>query len=274
MANSVRADVIITGDLFDVPRVTPEVVSIFVKAMLPLIGNVHIIGGNHSLPYHREAYVDQSSVGILKAMAGDNEGKIRYYTCVEESVDGRFEHSYKLSDDVTIVHTLTFPTEADIPFACNAATADYLFAKYDTPFIFIGDMHHDFVVRKDDRTIVNAGCMTVQSANEIGYDPCIYIVDTGEKADVSVMSDKKPVYRVRDSSIEKLLLPNDTSVLTRDHLTARIERDERIARAVASLAKDGERMTLSFIENLYRELHKQAVPPMVQDILDELKEEK
>ncbi len=272
-ANTYGADIVFGGDIFDVPRVPPEIVSILIDALSPLLGKAYFLAGNHSLPFHRESNVMSSSIGIIKAIAGDGHGQFVYLEPNEEIIDGRFEHSHRLNDEVTVVHTLAFPTEDDIPFACDGVTADYLFKKYDTPFILLGDMHRDFVVQDGERFVVNSGCMTIQSANEIDYAPCVYYIDTGERIDVSVQGDKAPVFRQAKSTVRRLPLTNAPEMLTIDHLTARRERDERIAQAIEVLSKEGNRESLSFLATLIQCLEENGAYKKVDGLLEELKEE-
>lgn len=272
-ANTYGADIVFGGDIFDVPRVPPEIVSILIDALSPLLGRAYFLAGNHSLPFHRESNVMSSSIGIIKAIAGDNHGKFVYLEPDEEIIDGRFEHSHRINDEITVVHTLAFPTEDDIPFACDAVSADYLLKKYDTPFILLGDMHRDFVVQEGERFVINSGCMTIQSANEIDYSPCVYLIDTGERINVSVQGDKTPVYRQAKSVVKKLPLTNAPDMLTIDHLTARRERDERIAQAIEVLARDGSKESLSFMATLIQCLEESGVYKKAIYLLEELKEE-
>lgn len=272
-ANTHLADVVLTGDTFDVPRVPPEVLRILITALQKLLGTVWILSGNHEKAYHREDNVDKASIGIIRAIAGDNTGKIRYCKVDEKIIDGRFEHSSVINDDITVVHTLTFPNEDAIPFAANAVTADYLFDTYDTPFIFTGDMHHAFVVEKKDRWVVNPGCMTVQSAGELDYEPRMILVDTGIKTDVTVQSDLKPVHRCSKVSVKEIPFPNALDMLTREHITAAKERDARIAAAIEILQNSSNSCALSFMDELIRLLAEKDRPAMVDIILNELKQE-
>lgn len=274
LANTYEADVIIAGDLFDIPRVAPEMVTLFISAMFPLLGSVHIIGGNHSLPWHREANIQQSSLGILKALAGNNTGKFRYYTATEESINGRFEHSYKLNEDVTIIHTLVFPDEESLPFAFEAVTADYLFDKYDTPWIFTGDMHMAFHKESSGRHVVNAGCMTAQTVKEKEYDVGVWLVDTGEKTDVTVKSDKKPVYRIAKWEVSRLPLNHNPDLVSNAHITRRVEHDEALSSLIEIFQKGGVAVSVDFVTNLMEKLCTKSVQQGTRDIVEEIKEGK
>jgi hypothetical protein len=271
LANTYEADLVIAGDLFDAYLVHTQIISLFIEAVSPLIGVCHIIGGNHALKYHREALAFESSIGVIKAIAGDNTGKIRYYPCTEENIGGRFEHSYVLNEDVTLVHTLVFPDDDAIPFACKGVTADYLFDKYDTQWIFTGDMHHNFVATRDERHVINPGCMTIQVADELDYTPGVYYIDTGNKIDVRTLKDKKPVYRTTKSEIKFIPIHNDPTMLTRNHLDKNKERDDRLSAFVVTIVT-GKELHLSFKANLDTAYASVKATPMMDTIKLELEQ--
>ena len=254
IANKNDADLVIPGDLFDTPRVHSEVVSMFIRVISTLNRKCHIIGGNHSLPYHREANINESSLGSLLAVS-EYTDKIVYHLSKEECIEGRFQHSVQLNDSITLVHTLTFETEDDIPYACNAITAQDLLNQYDTTWVFVGDMHKSFHYENNGRHVVNSGCMTIQSANEIGYSPSVYFVDTS------------------DGAVKKIPIHNEPDMLTRDHIEARMERDSRLNKVLEVLTKNGEVVTISFMSALTDILSKQKNPVFVDTILEEIKEE-
>jgi len=90
--------------------------------------------------------------------------------------------------------------------------------------------------------------------NEFDYTPTVYFVDTEKEI------------------VDAILLSNPIEMLTRDHLTARLEKDARIAEAIEVLRKDGDRVSLSFMTNLLSYLEGKELPKGMEDILDELKE--
>jgi DNA repair exonuclease SbcCD nuclease subunit len=271
-ANEFQADLIITGDLFDVPRVPPKIVSLFLDSVAILSGKCYVIAGNHSLPWHKEENVMDSSIGILKVLP-DQDSKIIYLEAEEYTEKGRFEHVAKIDDDLFVIHTLTFPTVTEIPYGAEAVSAYQLLEKYpDARFIFTGDYHHNFVVEDENRYVINPGCMNVQAADMIDYSPCVYFVDTGTKIDVTTKSDKRPVYRTSKSSIERIELPNDPTVLTRNHLDQQKARDTRISSFVESIQHDGQ-IGLSFEDNLEKAILVNDLSPSVVAVLEEVKEE-
>jgi len=253
-ANEYSADLVFGGDIFNSAVVPYRVVNMFLQEMQKMVGMVYVLDGNHSAKYHREEFSDESSIGVLKYVGGN----IVYLTAKEEKTDGRFEHSFRLNDDVTIIHTLTFPDE--IPFSAKAVTVADLFAKYDTDFLFLGDNHTPFVVQDGNRVAINPGATTIQTADHIDAVPCVYYVDTGDRIDVSTQSGEE--YRRTKSEIVCIPVPHDPALVTANHLEVKKERDGRIASFVETMKQNGK-VSLSFEENLVKSL---------QDVPDEIGE--
>lgn len=268
-ANNNMADIVFTGDTFDSSRVPYRMVSILIDALHGLYGIAHFISGNHEKAYHREANVDSSSIGIIKAIAGDNTSTIRYYTPDEHIDNTRFEHSYKLNEEITIVHTLCFPDEESIPFAVEGITPKYLLDKYDTPFIFVGDYHGAYHHKSDNRHVISSGCMTAQTVKEASYTPTVYLVDTGIRTDVSVLADKHPVHRQDNVKIRPLSLYHDASLVSNEHIMERKVRDDRISSAIETI-KGGGTVSLSFMDNLRVALSVEDILEATKNVIEEI----
>lgn len=256
IANEHKADIIFTGDMFDVPRVTAEIVSMLILALQKLNGTAHFISGNHEKSYGKEINVATASIGIIKAMAGDNTGKIRYYPSKENPAGQQFEHSYRLNDEITIIHTLSFPKETDIPFGCDAFTANDLFAKYDTPYLCVGDNHTAFHVEKGNRHIISSGCLTVQTAKEMKYTPGVYFVDTSS------------------GIVKRIPVLHDPSKVSNEHITKKREHDESLESAIKLLQEVGDDTTLDYVVNLMVYCDKNKASVGARDIINEIREEK
>jgi len=269
-ANELDADWLIGGDLFDVPRVPPSIINMFLNAVRRLDNKCYIIAGNHCLPWHKQENLMDSSIGILASLT---DKKIHYLPCEEYNNEGRFEHSVALTDDVLLVHTLTFPTEEDIPYGANATHSLQLLQKYPKcKFILTGDMHQSFVFKDKDRYVINPGCTTIQTADMLDYQPKVYFIDTGDKIDVTTQQDKEPVYRYGNVKIEAINLPNDVALLTDSHLKEKKDRDSRIDSFIQTVKKNGK-MTLSFEDNLKKAMETSGLSQDVISILEEIRSE-
>lgn len=252
-ANKHKADILIAGDLTDTPRVPNEIMFMFFQSMSRLDGKCLTIAGNHSLSYRREANVGISSVGLIKAL---NSDKLVYCDCDEHIENTRFEHSHRLNDEITMVHTLTFKAEEDIPFAVEAMTAQNLLDKYDTKYIAVGDMHSPFIYENNGRCVINPGKATIQTVSEMDKPPVCYLLDTDT------------------GSITEIALPHDPSKVSNEHITKKKEYDESLESAIKLLQEVGDDTTLDYVANLMVYCDKNKASLGARDIINEIREEK
>lgn len=271
-ANALDADLVIGGDLFDQPRVDDEVITLFLRAMHPILNTVHIIGGNHSLPEHREANIDRSSLGIIKAIAADPKSKIVYHVCDEKLVDGRFEHSYRLNDDITLVHTLAVDAD-EVPYAWKAITAEDLAKQYDTPWILVGDNHKHFTSVFEFQRVVSAGCLIAETVSENDYELGVYFIDTGDRIDVTTQNDPKPVFRTSKSKIKFLPVFHDKELISRAHIKE-TPSDEALQAMIDTFKTEGEKVSIDFVRNLFLYITQNSVSTGAQSVIESIRDTK
>lgn len=254
--NKKNADLIIAGDLFDVPKVSPIILNIFLTSIRQLSTTCYVIAGNHSLLWHNQDNLIESTIGALAALPPE-QYHIKYLPCNDMSENGIFEHSVQLTDDITLVHTLTFPTENDIPYGFKAQTAKRLLEKYPTKYIITGDNHKHFIYKQDDRMVINPGCTTIQTADMIDYDPIIY--------------------HLTDTAIEEIKLPNQKEYLnplTNNYLKQQKILDQRIQILVDVIKKKlNKQTTLSFEDDLQTALLHDTIDDETREIVYEIKQE-
>ena len=250
-ANKAKADILCAGDLTDSPHLSDNVMSMFLRVMAGLKGKFYTIGGNHVLPWRREANVFQSSVGLIKALHSD---KLIYCDSEEHVENSRFEHSHRLNDEITLVHTLTFKNEDDVPFSVEAMTAQGLLDKYDTKWIISGDMHKPFVYENDDRFVINPGKMTIQTVGEMNEWPVVYLIDTTE----GLIVERK--------------LPHDPSKVSDEHITRKREKQAELESVLEAIKSGKMDVSLDYVKNLFYYVEHNKVKQDVIAILDEIKE--
>lgn len=243
-ANQFKADITIGGDVFDSPRTSPAIVHMFIEAFSKCNKNVYVIAGNHSLLYHNQDNLMESSIGILSIL----DSNIKYLSCQDNSHDGIFEHFAEL-DEIALIHSLVFPEE--VPFGAKGQSYDEILLKYPHKYILLGDYHRYFYFKKDGRFIINPGCTTIQSADMLDYKPV--------------------VVHISDIDITPIELPNDVSVLTDNHIQEKKERDERIASFISTVKKHGK-LSLSFEDNLRKAIKLNDVSDDIIKIIEELEE--
>lgn len=272
IANTHNAELIIGGDLFDQPRVDDEVITLLLRAFALLLKPVHIIGGNHSLPEHREANIDRSSLGIIKAIAETSKGKIQYHVCDEFLIDGRFEHSVQIHDDVTLVHTLAVDAD-EVPFAWKAITAKELGEKYETPWVLVGDNHKHFVVANGEQKIISAGCLIAETVSENEYELGVYYIDTGIKTDVTTQNDLKPVYRIAKSDIKFIPVFHDKNLVSSAHLRAK-PTDDALQAMLEVLKRDDGDTSIDYIRDLLQYVTKNDVAQGAISVIESIRDSK
>jgi hypothetical protein len=268
LANARHADIIDTGDNFNTPRVPDEVKSLYLEFVARVNGMVHTIPANHTLPYHQMKNINESSIGVLASIAKLHTPNLVVHMCDEANEDGRFEHSVYLTDDVLLCHTLTFPSEDEIPFYGKATSAQHLMMKYrKAKWILLGDNHHHFLVKDrfifppdksnnyavDDKIcyVINPGTPIVQVADMLDYEPGVYYIDT------------------KTEEIEWIPVPYDRSMVTNDHITEQHERDERIAAFMEAIPKDGK-VSLSFEDNFARAVESSKLDQNALNFIEEI----
>jgi predicted phosphodiesterase len=247
-ANRLDADLLICGDIFDTPNVPASVVNLFIQEMNKMNQRVHIIAGNHSLPYHKQENLMSSSIGIIAIL---EDYPIIYHPCKDNTMDGIFEHAYQFNATMAMVHTLTF--EKEIPFGARAYTAKQILDRYDeVKFIFTGDNHTAFHYENNGRHVINPGTPIIQSASMLDYQPICYYINGDE--------------------VQIILLSSDRDMLTDNHLQEKHERDDRISAFVDVVKRNGQ-VSLSFLDNLTRTIEKNNIAKEIIAMLEEIQRE-
>ena len=259
-ANKLNSDILLCGDIFDTPNVPASVVSLFIQEMMKLNkGNVvYLIAGNHSLKYHTQDNLYNSSIGILDSLSNE-DFKIIYMECEDKTLNGIFEHSayFDIGKPSYIVHTLTFHSEEEKPFGAQGYTALQLHEKYpDAKYLFVGDNHTAFDAEFENEVhIINPGTPIIQSAAMIDYQPVCYFIDT--KTD---QIDKIPFTYL------------DKSWYTANHLEEKHKRSDRIDAFIETVKQKGQ-ISLSFVDNLINSISNNEISQAVKDFLTEVYEE-
>ena len=254
-------DVYVIGDIFDTPRVPPEVVSLFLQSLwrmdVPQL-KVHLLAGNHDLPYHNWSNVNQSSFGILWKLVANNTTDS--LTCIEafySSAHFGEPLPVKSIDPILFLHRLVFPSKKSLPPNVNAITASDLLKEYpEYKWIFVGDYHSAYHYEEKGRHVVNPGCLIRQRADLIDYQPEVAYVDT-EKG-----------------IVEWIEIEDKAVLVTDEYLRKEEERNDRIEAFVESVKKSGQ-VSLSFIDNLNERIeeNREEISKDVINIIEEIHEE-
>jgi len=148
---------------------------------------------------------------------------------------------------ICVWHYLTYMT-APFPGATGGNAISILKKYPQFDLIVTGDNHESFWTEYQGRILVNPGCMTRQKVNEADYKPSIYL------------------WYAEDNSVERVHLPIQENVISREHIDIKEQRDQRIMAFVSRLNNDWQ-AEVSFEENLEIFKKKNKINDSVMDII-------
>lgn len=227
----------VLGDVFDAPRCSTKAVNMLISSLKTFpTGSVRILCGNHDLKDHNIDNLEECSIGTLGKFFGTVPAVVDKFF-VSANPFGRDD--YGTNADVVCTHQLTFPNAEARPIEdCGVLAQDLLDRWPNAKIIFTGDYHHSFIYSGyGHRHVVNPGCINIQKADELDYEPSVFIWDTGE------------------NTLEKVMLDPQRENCTRDHIEAREQKEEMLAEVVETI-KDGSEITLDFDSNLSAAIEK------------------
>lgn len=234
----------ILGDVFDAPRCATAAVNMLIGELKKFpFDSVKILCGNHDLKDHNYGNLEECSIGTLKKIFGDVPDVIANDGIGSMSVSAK---PFALDDlqstaDVICTHQLTFPNAEARPMPdCGVLAQDLLDRWREAEVIFTGDYHHGYVFKEDwdtlpGRYVVTPGCINIQKADELDYQPFVVVWDTKSASG--------------DYAFEKFYLDPQRENCTRDHIEAREQNEEQLAQVVETI-KGGAEITLDFDSNL------------------------
>ena len=234
----------ILGDLFDAPRCATAAVNMLIGELKKFPQNsVKILCGNHDLKDHNYNNLEECSIGTLKKIFEDVPDVVANDGIGSMSVSAK---PFALDDlqsnaDVICTHQLTFPNEKARPMpGCGVLAQDLLDRWANAEIIFTGDYHHGYIYKEDWDTlpghyVVTPGCINIQKADELDYEPFVIVWDTKSNID--------------DYNFCKVYLDPQREFCTRDHIEAREQKEAQLAEVVETI-KGGTEITLDFDSNL------------------------
>ena len=239
----------ILGDLFDAPRCSTEAVNMLVEELLKFPeGSVRVLCGNHDLKDHNYDNLNVCSIGTIKKIFGDIPTEIYHGNCrLAVSAMPFGMDDYDSTASIVCTHQLTFPDDKTRGIF-GGATAEELLERWPkAKFIFTGDYHHGFIYKETETTpfmvqatgryVITPGCINIQKADELDYEPIVVVLDF-DKFDI------QPVY-----------LDPQAENCTRDHIEAREHKEEEFERVVETI-KGNVDISLDFDSNLESQVQK------------------
>jgi len=237
--------VIHAGDLCHQWKASPWLLRM---AMKHLPNNFFSIYGQHDLPSHNWDLRDKSGIAALeqakslKVLSTCHYGQIPSNESLLLPVGGSLKHAKK----ILVWHHMTY-IQPPFPGA-SGGQAESILRKYPYDLIICGDNHQSFSTEYQGRLLVNPGCMTRQTADQINFQPRVAL------------------WYAETNTIEWVNLPIQENVISREHLEVKEQRNERIDAFISKL--DGDWVAgLSFEENLNAFFQKNQTRDSVKQII-------
>ncbi len=229
-----QCPVIHTGDLFNHWKPSPYLIT---QTMRHLPDNFWTVYGNHDLPQHSLELADKCGMNVLAEAGklvilpyGTHWGQ-KPIGASFPSYQGQFAEN--VSRKVLVWHVMTWLKELPWPGCTDAPALQLLKDHPEYDLIATGHNHKSFVAGLKGRLLINPGGITRQAADQADFKPAVY------------------VWYAEGNTYERVELPIEHGVVTREHIEIREQRDERIAAFVDRLDDDWE-VSMSFEENLER----------------------
>ena len=239
----------ILGDIFDAPRCATAAVNMLIGELKKFPSDsVKILCGNHDLKDHNYGNLEECSIGTLKKIFGD----VPAYLPHDKKDISVSAKPFALDDlqsdaDVICTHQLTFPNAEARPIEdCGVIAQDLLDRWPNADIVFTGDYHHGYIYKEDwdtlpCRYVVTPGCINIQKADELDYEPFVVVWDTESNID--------------DYNFYKVYIDPQREFCTRDHIEAREQNEAQLAEVVETI-KGGSEITLDFDSNLSAAIEK------------------
>ena len=230
-----------TGDLWDTWKPSPFMITYAIK-YLPKV--FWTILGNHDLPQHSLELIDKCGVntlaeaGRIKIIKGCHWGEVPDEKSTIE-IKGR---------SILVWHIMAYQGKKPWP-DCTDPLAAGLLRKYpDWDLITLGHNHKTFHEEHEGRLLVNPGSLMRMDADQINHKPCVYL------------------WFAEDNTVQKVFLPIEDNVISREHIERKEERDNRIDAFVSRLDGDWE-AAMSFEDNLEAFFKANSIRESVKEII-------
>lgn len=229
------------GDLFNHWKPSPHLLSVTINH---IPDSFYTIYGNHDLPQHNLELAFKCGVNTLltarklEIVEGYHWGEIPT-TCPSITIGKR---------DILMWHIMTY--QGKRPWAgCTDPLAAGLLRKYPQyDLILTGHNHKPFTEEYNGRHLVNPGSLTRQDADQVDQIPSIYL------------------WFALDNMVQRVELPHEKDVISREHLDKVAQRDNRIDAFISKLDSDWK-AGMSFEQNLEEFFKTNQVRDSVKEII-------
>jgi DNA repair exonuclease SbcCD nuclease subunit len=234
-----------SGDLFEFWKPSPELLS---KTIEHLPKQFFTVYGNHDLPHHNLENAYKSGVHTLERAKAVEVLQTCHLNQEPEGCSWQGQFSEDIERKVLIWHVMTFKSKNPFPGNKSPRAAGLLrkYPQYD--LIVTGDNHKPFVQEKDGRLLVNPGSLFRTTAAQVEHEPRVYL------------------WYGKENKVEPVFLPIENDVISREHLEAQQDRENRIEAFISTLNEEWE-LSMSFEDNLEAFKKNNTVRKSVMDII-------
>jgi DNA repair exonuclease SbcCD nuclease subunit len=230
--------VIHAGDLFDHWKPSPHLLSNAIANLPDMFATIY---GQHDLPQHNLELAYKSGINTLA-----EAGKLEILDGVHF---GQFPTKETTHNKILVWHTFNF--QGKPPWlGCEALPASKLLKKYpEYDLIVTGDNHQSFVEEYEGRICVNPGSMMRMTADQQDFRPSVYL------------------WYAETNTVERVYLPIEPDVISREHIDRKQERDNRLEAFVSRLNTEWE-ADVSFEENVNRMMEENSTADSIREIVN------
>jgi DNA repair exonuclease SbcCD nuclease subunit len=201
---------------------------------------IFTIPGQHDLPNHRINKWRSGGLGPLHEagsifnLAKDTYRTIQLYPNMFLYGCGWNEEIPEVKDkdplNVLLIHKMIIKNKPEFPGQKAPKAKSFLNRYSDYDIIVSGDNHTPFKIEHDGRTLINCGNLYRKNADQIDYEPAVWLIK-------------------EDGSVKRHKLQIKPDMISRDHIIAKQEKDERVENYIKAMKKIGK-VTTSFEDNV------------------------
>ena len=239
LAEKEDCPILIAGDIGHRPIWGDRLLNWFIELNECPVVKIYTISGQHDLINHRLDKWAEGGLGVLtkKSTLAVMENHLFCYDYYIHPFpySAKIKETTKFRDklNVAIAHQMVIKTQKDKLWPDQKAYSGKWFLKkypcYD--LIVTGDNHQSFAVEYDGRWLINPGSIMRMTAAQIDHKPSVYL------------------WYAKSNSVERIYLPIEDNVISREHIEEDEKRDDRIESFVSRL-KDTHEIGFNFEQNL------------------------
>jgi len=251
------------GDVYDTPRnwhVLTDAMDILQQYKVP----IYSVWGQHDTYLYSQESRRSTALGVLDVAGlvttvGTHERPTVHLSNENITIYGA---SYgqgvpvpKYADETNILLVHDMVVDTPLWYGQQSVTSNHVYLKKHSGYklIVVGDAHQRFIFSIGDRLILNSGPMLRLEASE-------------------EMLVHKPGFWVWDSATCKAEwqeIPHQSAdqVLSRVHIEAKADRNERAEAFISAMKSGGEGMTVDYFENLLQFMRENDIPSVVRECI-------